>query len=463
MSASSSDLVFAAQAIEVGVDFEGDTGRTLVVGLGSTGLSAARFLRSHGATVCVIDSRPAPPLLDELTRRCPDIEVRVETLDVAWLEGASRLVLSPGLSTELPLVAAARERGIPVVSDIELFAQAAEAPVAAVTGSNGKSTVTTLTQRLLVANGIHAVAGGNLGPPALDLLDERPDVYVLEISSFQMETTESLHPSVTALLNVSADHLDRHGTLARYAALKQKLLDAAPTAIYNDDDPLVRSMGIAHPNGIAFSVTRAPDDGYGILTVDDSRWLARRNSPIFPAARLRVRGRHNEANALAAIALAEAVNDSELASFDALEQFAGLAHRCEFVAELAGVTFINDSKGTNVGATVAALEGLDGPFVLIAGGQAKGASFAPLAQAGRGRLLAAVLIGESAPEIERALAGVCATEQAASLDRAVARAHALAEPGASVLLSPACASFDMFANYEDRGEQFKTTVKELAT
>jgi UDP-N-acetylmuramoylalanine--D-glutamate ligase len=462
MSASSSDLAFAAQAIEVGVDFEGDTGRTLVVGLGSTGLSAARFLRSHGATVCVIDSRPAPPLLDELERCCPDIDVRVETLDVAWLDGASRLVLSPGLSTELPLVVAARERGIPVVSDIELFAQAAEAPVAAVTGSNGKSTVTTLTQRLLVANGIDAVAGGNLSPPALDLLDERPDVYVLEISSFQMETTESLHPSATALLNVSADHLDRHGTLARYAALKQKLLDAAHTAIYNDDDPLVRTMGIAHPNGIAFSVTHAPDDGYGILTVDDARWLARRNSPIFPAARLRVRGRHNEANALAAIALAEAVNGSELASFDALEQFAGLAHRCEFVAELAGVTFINDSKGTNVGATVAALEGLDGPFVLIAGGQAKGASFAPLAQAARGRLLAAVLIGESAPEIGRALAGVCATEQAASLDQAVARAHALAEPGASVLLSPACASFDMFKSYEDRGEQFKTAVEELA-
>jgi len=454
--------MLAASAIEVSVDFEDEAGRTLVVGLGATGLSAARFLRAHSASVCVIDSRAAPPSLTELRRGHPDVEIGLETLDDAWLTGVVRVVLSPGLSTELPLIRTARERGIPVVSDIELFARAAEAPVAAVTGSNGKSTVTTLTRVLLVANGIDAVAGGNLGPPALDLLANHADVYVLEISSFQMETTDSFHPRAAVLLNISADHLDRHDTLERYAGLKQKLLDAASIGIYNDDDPLVRTMGLEHPHGVPFSLARAPRDGYGIVVVDGSRWLARRGTPLFPVQRLRMRGRHNEANALAAIALAEAVADRELDDFEALAEFAGLAHRCEFIAERGGVTFINDSKGTNVAATVAALEGFDGPLVLIAGGKAKGASFEPLAQAARGRVEAAVLIGESAAELERVLAGVCATERAESLSDAVARAAARAAPGATVLLSPACASFDMFAGYEDRGRQFAAAVMELA-
>jgi UDP-N-acetylmuramoylalanine--D-glutamate ligase len=314
---------------------------------------------------------------------------------------------------------------------------------------------------LLAANGVEAVAGGNLGPPALELLAERPEVYVLEVSSFQMETTESLHPRAAALLNISADHLDRHGTLARYAGLKQKLLDAAHTAIYNADDPLVRAMGLAHTHGVPFSIARAPEDGYGITSLDGSRWLARHGEPIFAADRLRVRGRHNEANALASIALAEAVIDRELQELDALAEFRGLAHRCEFLGERDGVTFINDSKGTNVGATVAALEGLDGPLILIAGGQAKGASFEPLAHAARGRLVAAVLIGESAPALELALAGVCVTARAASLDEALDRAVALAAPGVTVLLSPACASFDMFSSYVDRGEKFTAAVRGL--
>ena len=455
--------MFAANAIEVSVDFESDAGRTLIVGLGSTGLSVAKFLRSHGGSVCVVDSRATPPSLAELRRLYPDVDVGLETLDEAWLEGVSRVVLSPGLSADLPLARAARARGIAVVSDIELFARAVAAPVVAVTGSNGKSTVTTLTRELLVANGIEALAGGNLGPPALELLDRDADVYVLEVSSFQMETTDSLHPQAAALLNISADHLDRHGTLARYAELKQKLLDAARIGVFNDDDPLVRTMGLAHPHGVPFSTTHAPTAGYGIVTVDGSRWLARCGTPVFPCERLRMRGRHNEANALASIALAEVVSDRELTDLDVLAEFAGLAHRCEFVAEHDGVTFINDSKGTNVGATVAALEGFDAPLVLIAGGQAKGASFAPLAQAARGRLTAAILIGESAPDLERALADVCATERAPSLDAAVARAAALAEPGGTVLLSPACASFDMFKNYEDRGRQFAAAVRELTT
>lgn len=437
------------------------SGRTLVVGLGATGLSVARHLAARAQSVCVIDSRAAPPGLAALREACPTVEVGLGTLDPSRLEGVARVVLSPGLSVDLPLIAAARARGISVVSDIELFARAVDAPVAAVTGSNGKSTVVTLARHLLDTMGFDAAAGGNLGPPALDLLDRQPDVYVLEISSFQMETTDSLHPQAAALLNISADHLDRHGSLERYAELKQRLVDAAQIAVFNEDDSLVCAIGRAHPHGVPFSTSHAPAEGYGIADRNGERWLARDGIRLMPVAELRIRGRHNEGNALAALALAEATAARPLAELEALAGFAGLPHRCEWVAERRGVTFINDSKGTNVGATIAALEGFDGPFVLIAGGQSKGASFASLAQSARGKLVAAILIGEAAGELERALAGVCPMQRAADMPEAVMRAAAQARPGSTVLLSPACASLDMFVDYADRGEQFVAAVREL--
>jgi len=435
--------------------------KTLIVGLGTTGLSAAKFLAERNEPACVIDSREAPPALGALREACPDTPITLNSLDVAGLDGVERLVLSPGLSTNLPLVAQARARGIAVVSDIELFARVADAPVAAVTGSNGKSTVVTLAHQLLEGMGLHSAAGGNLGPPALDLLAEHPDVFVLEISSFQMETTESLHPKAAALLNVSADHLDRHGSLERYAELKRKLIDAAETAVFNQDDDLVRAMGLAHPRGIPFSTVQAPPRGYGVVENGGVRSLTRHGEAFMPAAKLRVRGRHNEGNVLAALALAETVAERELVDFTALERFTGLPHRCEWIAERHGVTYINDSKGTNVGATVAALEGLDGPFVLIAGGQSKGASFAPLARHAHGKLVGAVLLGEAAPDLDEALTGVCATRRAGGMAEAVGIAAELATSGVTVLLSPACASFDQFADYAERGEQFAASVREL--
>jgi UDP-N-acetylmuramoylalanine--D-glutamate ligase len=435
--------------------------RNLVAGLGATGLSVARYLVACGQTVRVIDSRKVPPGLEALREDHPDVEVGLATLDPRWLDGVDRLVLSPGLSIDLPLVVAARQRRIPIVSDIELFARAADAPIAAVTGSNGKSTVATLTRHLLEAMGFEARAGGNLGPPALDLLAGHPDVYVLEISSFQMEATESLHPQVAALLNISADHLDRHRSLERYAELKQKLLYAAHVAVYNEDDALVNAIGRAHPHGLPFSTSRAPRQGYGIDDRHGERWLARDGEPLLRADLLRIRGRHNEGNALASLALAEVLAQRPLTELEALASFPGLPHRCEWIAERRGVTYINDSKGTNVGATIAALDGLEGPFVLIAGGQAKGASFAPLAQSARGKVHAGVLIGEAAPAIGTALAGICPTVGAVDMQDAVARATALARGGMTVLLSPACASFDMFANYMDRGAQFAAAVREL--
>lgn len=439
---------------------------TLIVGLGATGVSVARYLAACGERVRVIDSRAAPPGLADLRNVAPGVEVELGSLDARWLDGVSRVVVSPGLGADIPLAVEAQRRGLAVQGDIEIFARAARAPVIAITGSNGKSTVTTLAARMLEASALRAPAGGNLGPPALDLLAQPADAYVLEISSFQMETTDSLEPFAAAVLNVSADHLDRHGTFERYAELKAKLLAAAERAVYNADDPVVAEMGRRHPRAVAFS-TRAPlDRGYsivsrGILPRRGERWLARDGEPLMPAAEVAIRGAHNEANALAALALCEDLTPDTARSLEVLRTFAGLPHRCQLVAERAGVTFVDDSKGTNVGATLAALDGLPGPLVLIAGGLSKGQDLAPLAAASRGKVRAAVLIGAAAAELDALLAPVCVTARAASMAEAVKRAAALARRGDTVLLSPACASQDMFRDYRDRGEQFARAAREL--
>ncbi|HEX6996718.1 MAG TPA: UDP-N-acetylmuramoyl-L-alanine--D-glutamate ligase [Gammaproteobacteria bacterium] len=435
---------------------------TLIVGLGDTGLAAARFLHARGERLRVIDSRAAPPCLEALRAACPGVEIVTGTLDARWAADAGRVIISPGLGLDVPVAAEAARRRIPLVSEIELFARAATAPVIAVTGSNGKSTVAVLVARMLEAQGFKAPAGGNLGPPALDLLEAGPaDAYVLEISSFQMETTASLRPRAAAVLNVSPDHLDRHGSLERYAALKERLLAAAEHAVVNADDPLVRAMGERHPRPIPFSVTRPLGRGYSIVERGGERHLARHGAPLLPARELAIRGRHNEANALAALALVEVMGAPLAPALAALRAFPGLPHRCQRVAERGGVTYLDDSKGTNVGATLAALEGLQGPLVLIAGGVGKGADFAPLAAAARGKVKAAVLIGRAAGEIEAALAGVCPTRRADGMAEAVRLAAALAAPGDTVLLSPACASQDMFRDYRHRGEAFAAAAREL--
>ncbi len=433
----------------------------LVVGLGATGAAVARYLAARGEPVLAIDSRSAPPGLAELRSAVPDARVELETLDPRWLDRASRVLLSPGLAYDLPLAVEARRRGLEVLGDVELFARAARAPVLAVTGSNGKSTVTTLAARVLAAQGLHAAAGGNLGPPALDLLGESADVYVLEISSFQMETTSSLTPAAAAVLNVSADHLDRHGSLERYASLKARLLEAAALGVYNADDPLVAAMGKRHPHAVAFSVERELASGYSIVVRDARRWLARDCQPLVAADELLLRGTHNEANALAALALTAPLTRDLAAALAALRAFPGLPHRCQLVAERAGVRYIDDSKGTNVGATLAALKGFAGPLVLIAGGLGKGQNFAPLAAGARGKVRAAVLIGAAAADLEAALGSACRVERSATLAEAVQRAAALATRGDVVLLSPACASQDMFRDYKERGELFARAAQEL--
>jgi UDP-N-acetylmuramoylalanine--D-glutamate ligase len=436
--------------------------RTLIVGLGATGLAVARHLSAHGAHVRIIDSRAAPPGLQELKAKVPAADVVLETLDPRWLDGVARVVLSPGLASDIPLVAAARARGIPVDSEIELFAQAARAPVIAITGSNGKSTVTTLTAEILTRQGFKAPRGGNLGPPAIDLLAAGDvDAYVLEISSFQMETTRSLRPLSAAVLNVTPDHLDRHGSLEHYAELKAAVIEQAATAVVNWDDPLTRAMGAAHAHAVPFSVREPLVRGYSVVTTEGVRWLARDKRPLIRSSDLALTGRLGEANSLAALALCDALGGSIELALQTLRTFAGLPHRCQKVAERNGVVYINDSKGTNVGATIAALDGIAGPVVLIAGGLSKGASFGALAALSPGRLRAAVLIGAAASELEAALAGICPTLRATTLPEAVKRAAGVALPGDTVLLSPACASQDMFKDYRERGEVFTRAVLEM--
>ena len=458
----------AEQFCDDGMNGSLSNNRTLVVGLGATGLAAARFLAARGEELVVIDSRANPPGLEALRAARPDLQIELESLHPRWLEGVSEVVISPGLGLDIGIAAEARRRGIPLISEIELFARAARAPVIAVTGSNGKSTVVTLVERMLAAAGLRVAAGGNLGPPAVDLLADPPEIYVLELSSFQLETTRSLRPATAAVLNVSADHLDRHGSLERYAAVKARILRAARLPVFNWDDPIVRAMGEDYPGGIPFSAREHLDRGYCAVPHRGERWLFRDARPVLPTSRLRIPGRHNESNALAALALADTVADgdnppAQARSLDAMCEFPGLAHRCQWVAEEDGITFINDSKGTNVGAAVAALRGLSGPLVLIAGGRAKGADFEPLAEAGQARLAGAVVLGEAAEDLQSALAPVApvvgAGDMASAVERAVELATASGFRRVTVLLSPACASFDMFSDYRARGDAFVAAVE----
>jgi UDP-N-acetylmuramoylalanine--D-glutamate ligase len=434
----------------------------VIVGLGRTGLSCARYLGARGWRLAVTDTRPAPPELAALSRLDATIPVRAGGLDPALLEDAPCVVASPGVSLALPFFAEARRRGLDIVGDIELFARAADAPVAAVTGTNGKSTVTTLLARMAARASLAVRAGGNLGEPALDLLTPGTALYVLELSSFQLETVSHLECRAATVLNVSADHLDRYGSLGEYAAAKARIFERCDTAVVNLDDPLVAAMPRAARHILSFSLRAASGATYALASLGGEWWLARAGTALLPVAALKIKGLHNAANALAALALGEALELPQPAMLAELTEFAGLPHRSQWVAEVRGVTYINDSKGTNVGATLAAVAGLAGPLVMIAGGDGKHQDFAPLAAAFRGKVRHTVLIGRDAPLLARALAGVCTLETCLTLPEAVRAAARAARPGDTVLLSPACASLDMFRDYTQRGAVFAAAVGELA-
>ncbi len=445
---------------------------SVVVGLGKTGASCLRYLARRGIPVSATDTRRAPPGLAELGDLAGTLDIRLGGFDLSLLDGASQVLMSPGVSLEEPIARTARARGIEVLGDVELFARAVQAPVIGITGTNGKSTVTSLVALMAATAGRRVLAGGNLGEPALDLLDQPvPDLYVLELSSFQLETTSSLRLEAAVVLNVTADHLDRYPSVAAYALAKSRIFARASTVVLNADDPWVAAMGEAAADAggrtnargadlVTFSIERSDAD-FSLLRSGSRTLLARRGEGLLDIGRMKISGLHNAANALAALALGEAVGLPMPAMLAALETFPGLPHRSAWIADAAGVRYIDDSKGTNVGATIAAVAGLQGPLVMIAGGEGKGQDFTPLAAAFRGKVRHTVLIGRDADAVAAALAGVGTVEKAESMEDAVLAASRAARPGDTVLLSPACASLDMFRDYGHRGDVFAAAVRAL--
>jgi UDP-N-acetylmuramoylalanine--D-glutamate ligase len=441
----------------------GTARNAVIVGMGRTGLSVARHLQRSGFRIAMTDSRDAPPELQGVRALGSSVVTRTGGFDVQLLERADIVVTSPGVALDDPFFAQARARGLDIVGDIELFARAADAPVVGITGTNGKSTVTTLLGRMAERAGVRVRVGGNLGQPALDLLDRGPtDLYVLELSSFQLDTTHSLKLKAAVVLNVSADHLDRYATLRHYADSKARIYVNSETAVVNADDPEVMRMPRSGSRVTTFGLEDANAD-FTLVTPTSTRepWLARHGAALLPVSALRIPGRHNVANALATLALGDALRLPLQSMLEELREFTGLPHRAQWVAEHRGVRYINDSKGTNVGATLAAVGGLAGPLVVIAGGDGKGQDFAPLATAFRGKVRATVLIGRDAGLIETALEGTCETARVEGMEEAVRAAARLAQPGDTVLLSPACSSLDMFRDYAHRGSVFATAVQAL--
>lgn len=437
--------------------------RTLVVGLGKTGLSVARYLSRQGVSVAIVDSREQPPELEHSRSELPaDVVLFLGGFHKDAFERAEQIVISPGVSMDEPEIVAALARQVPVIGDIELFAQAARAPVIAVTGSNGKSTVVTLLSAMARRAGVDVRTGGNIGTPALDLIaEDEPALYVLELSSFQLETLYSLQPLASVVLNISHDHLDRYCDLQDYAAAKQAVYRGAALQVVNLDDALALALADEQRPRVGFTEGVPAENQYGLLEHAGETWLARGEVRIMPASGIRMAGRHNLVNALAALALGEAAGLPQTAMVETLGEFQGLPHRMQYLVEQQGVRWFNDSKGTNVGATLAAIDGIDGKVVLIAGGDGKGADFSPLAVAMRRKGQGIVLIGKDAPLLEAVLRDVVPVMHAEDMTQAVQLAAGMAQPGDCVLLSPACASTDMYRNFEERGEVFMQAVREL--
>ncbi len=438
----------------------------IIIGLGQTGLSCARYFRRTGVPFAVCDTREAPAAAEAFRAEFPGVELRLGELDSDWLSQAQELVISPGIDKRHPAIQAATAAGAALIGDIDLFCREAEAPIVAITGSNAKSTVTTLVGLMAEQAGIKVGVGGNIGTPTLDLLLQPAELYVLELSSFQLETTHELRAAAATVLNVSPDHLDRYEGMQDYTLTKQRIYRGAAVVVANRQDALTQPLLAQGVELRSFGLNEPDLKQYGLREQGGETWLAWGLECLLPESALKIRGRHNLANALAALALADAVAIPRAAALEALQSFTGLEHRCQWVAEIEGVSYFNDSKGTNVGATLAALEGLgatlaDGAqLILIAGGVGKDQSFAELNAPLQRFSRDLILIGRDA-ELIAAEVSPAQTHFAASMPSAVALAHELAHAGDIVLLSPACASFDMFTGYAERGECFVQAVEAL--
>jgi UDP-N-acetylmuramoylalanine--D-glutamate ligase len=440
----------------------------VIIGLGQTGYSCARFLQAMNAQFCVVDTRSNPPYLQKLRETLPEVSVYLGELQREILQKATDLVVSPGVAIKDHYeLRRALRNGAKLSGDIELFCETIESTdVIAITGSNGKSTVTTLTYEMAKAAGIDVAMGGNIGIPVLDLLldQDKKSLYVLELSSFQLETTHSLKAKVATVLNVSADHMDRYKNMAQYHQAKHRIFTGCEQIVINRDDLLSEPLSEAHVKKWAFSLHSPREHEFGILTENGQTYLAFGSEKLLPTKALKIHGAHNQANALAALAIGTACGFDQDAMLNTLKTFPGLAHRCQFVAAINDISFYNDSKATNVGAAVAAIKGLGesispGKIVLIAGGYGKGAEFegllAPMQQYGRH----AVLMGEDAPKIAQVFNGFIPHQHATSLPQAIDLAFESAQQQDAILLAPACASFDMFENFEKRGLAFIEAVE----
>lgn len=456
---------------------------SLILGMGKSGQSVARHLSRLGLPFAAADTRDDVVLRADWVAQYPDVSITMGALPESLLDNVAELIVSPGIALDIPLIMSARAKDIIVRGDIDLALHASDVPVVLITGSNGKSTVTALVGELLNAAGVSAVVGGNFGTPALDLLTTDADVLVLEVSSFQLESTDfsglapAQMPRAATVLNISQDHLDRHGTLAHYAAIKETALHQARRALLNRDDPMVAAMAERTSGEVIWFGTATPTQpgDFGLMSIAGESWLvqAQANAPalsILPVQALGLAGRHNQMNVLAALALIQAVvpdvalNDDRL--LNVLRQFTGLPHRAQSVGVINGVRFIDDSKATNVGAAVAAILGMPAPLVLIAGGQGKGQDFAPLAESLVGRCAGLILMGQDQAVIAEALqnepGATWPVRRVHSMIEAVQAAADIAPPQSTVLLAPACASLDMFLSYVDRGHQFAAAVASLS-
>ena len=438
---------------------------TAVVGLGVTGLSVARFLTRKNSAFAMFDSRLAPAQLGLFRQEFPNVEVYLGDLDAAKLSEFDEIILSPGLSLKLPAIQQAISAGVNVIGDISLFVRYPSGPIVGITGSNAKSTVTTLVGDMAIESGINVGVGGNLGIAALDLLADDKELYVLELSSFQLETTPKLSAKVACILNLSDDHQDRYDSFSAYHAAKQRIYYGAKEIVVNRADVLTLPPIATGLKVSSFGLDKPDFNQFGLIEKNSEIFLAYQFDTLMSTAELKIQGKHNVANALAALAIGQAAGLPMASMLKALKNFRGLSHRCEWVADVRGVSYINDTKGTNVGATLAAIEGFASAqhkLVLIAGGDGKGADFSPLKHAINQSARALVVIGKDAKAIAALAENNVQVAFASDMCDAVAQAHQLAQSGDKVLLSPACASLDMFKNYIDRGEQFVAAVRGLS-
>lgn len=441
--------------------------RVIVVGLGKTGLSCVRFLIERGVDVAVTDSRDNPAELEKLKNLYPDVAVFVGGLNEPAINSADVLIVSPGISIRTPIIAAAMMHDKTVIGDIEVFAQCTQKPVVAITGSNGKSTVTSLLGDMARLAKRRVVVAGNIGLPVLDTINEdgETELYILELSSFQLETTYTLNPVAAVILNITEDHMDRYASFAEYQAAKTRIFHGAQTVIVNRDEQVVSQLlddWPQVPRSYSYSTTLAATQvDFAVIQHKAQNWLAKAGTPLIPVAALKIKGKHNVSNVLAALALGTAVGLPMPAMLEALQLFSGLPHRTQWVAEQDNVVWFNDSKATNVGATIAAVNGLaDYRLILLMGGQGKGQDFSALRQTFVGKVKHVYLFGEDAQRIADALGDAVTHSFVKDLKQAVNEAKAVAVAGDAVLLSPSCASFDMFNGYDHRGQVFMQLVQE---